>query len=246
MRTHFVATHPLFGRVNNRLPISYQQRSPYYWWWAFLRRNEEYLACCANGGEGRLKGLYADFGDVSNDNFHAWWKGERRGSVLFAEKPLPLNLKELKDSSEWNTDWTGDAVMVVAVPLSLSKRHLQSKFAQLLKVRHGGKRGRKTGSEGYVSTAKYRLHRAVSVETLRIQLAVYDAVIAKRQGLSDKKLWEIGQEMRLVRSAMPAKGDHPHDTENKRKAMASAVSRHFKAAERIIANVVKGEFPNSA
>jgi hypothetical protein len=134
MKTHFVAIYPLFGRGKNKLPISYQQRSPYYWWWAFLRRNEEYLACCANGGKGKLKGLYADFGDVLNDNFHAWWTGDRRGSVLFAEKPLPLNLKELKDSSEWNADWTEDAVMVVAVPLSLSKRHLQSKFAQLLKV----------------------------------------------------------------------------------------------------------------
>ncbi len=228
------------------MPISYQHRSPYYWWWAFLRRNEEYLACCANRGKGKLAGLYADFGDVSNDNFHAWWTGERRGSVLFAEKPLPLNLKELKEPSEWNTDWTGDAVMVVAVPLSLSKRHLQSKFAQLLKARHGGKRGRKAGSEGYMSTAKYRLYRAVSVETLRIQLAVYDAVMTKRRGESDKKLWEIGQEMRLVRSAMPARGDHPHDVENKRKAMASAVSRHFKAAERIIAKVIRGEFPNSS
>lgn len=211
-----------------------------------MRRNEAYLACCANGGKGKLADFYADFGDVSNDNFHAWWTGERRGSMLFGEKPLPLNLKELKDSSEWNSDWTKDAVMVVAVPLSLSKRHLLIKFAQLLKARHGGKRGRKTGSDGYVSTAKYRLHRAVSIETLRIQLAVYDAVMAKRRGESDKTLAEIGADLRLVKKAMPVRGDYPHFAAQKRNVMAATVSRYFKAAERIIANVIKGEFPNSA
>jgi hypothetical protein len=192
-----------------------------------------------------LRNIYDDFGDVTGDNFHAWWTEGQRGARLFGEKPLPLNLKELKEPSEWDAGWTADSVMVVAVPLSLSKRHLQSKFAQLLKVRHEGKPGRKTGSEGYKSTAKYRICRAVSIETLRIQLAVYDAVMAKRRGESDKKLWEIGEDMRLVRSAMPVKGDHPHDLENKRKAMASAVSRYFKAAEKIVANVARGEFPNS-
>lgn len=245
MKVHFLAPHPLFGRVNNRLSLSYQQRSPYYWWWAYLRRNEDYLACCRRGGKGKLAGLYADFGDVLNDNFHAWWMTDKRGARLFGEKPLPLNLKELKEASEWDAGWSADGVMVIAVPLNLSKRHLESKFKQLLKARHGGQRGRKKASEGYVSTAKYRLHRPVSTPTLEIQLAVYDAVMAKRRGESFKTLAEIGADIKLVRTAMPRAGDHPHDAALKRNIMSATVSRHFRAAERMVANVAKGEFPNS-
>jgi len=99
--------------------------------------------------------------------------------------------------------------------------------------------------EGYLSTAQYRLYRPVSTPTLEIQLAVYDAVTAKRRGESFKTLAEIGVDMKLVRTAMPRAGDHPHDAAQKRNIMAATVSRHFRAAQRMIANVVKGEFPNS-
>lgn len=210
-----------------------------------MRRNEEYLACCQRGGRGKLAGLYADFGDVLNDNFHAWWTADKRGARLFGEKALPLNLKELKDSSEWNAEWSSDSVMVIAVPLNLSKRHLDSKFKQLLKARHGGQRGRKKTSEGYVSTAQYRLYRPVSTATLEIQLAVYDAVMAKRRGELDKTLAWIGADMRLTKKAMPHPKDPPAFAAQKRNVMAATVSRHFRAAERMVANVVKGEFPNS-
>jgi hypothetical protein len=41
-KVHFLAPHPLFGRVNNRIADSHQKRSPYFWWWAHLRRSEAY------------------------------------------------------------------------------------------------------------------------------------------------------------------------------------------------------------
>ena len=100
-------------------------------------------------------------------------------------------------------------------------------------------------ADAATSTARYSLHRSVSIETLRIQLEIYDKVMAKRSGELDKTLAKIGEEMRLVKSAMPKAGDHPHDAEYKRNVLASTVSRHFKAAERIVANVTKGQFPNS-
>ena len=245
MKTHFNSKHPLFGRANNRLPIGYQQRSPYYWWWAFLKRNEEYLACCRAGGTGALASLYADFGDVLNDSFKDWWTTDERGAKLFGEKPLPLNVKELKSPAEWDSSWTKDIVMVVAFPLTVSKRHLQTKFAQLLKDRHDGERGKKISADSSLSTAKYSIHRAVSIETLRIQLDVYDKVMAKQRGELDKTLAEIGAEMRLVKNAMPNDKDMPQDAAVRRNIMASTVSRHFKDAQRIIANTSLGKFPKS-
>ena len=65
-------------------------RSPYYWWWAYLRRSEAYLKCCEQGGKGKLAKIYADFGDVREDNFKKWWTSKDQGAKLFGEQPRPL------------------------------------------------------------------------------------------------------------------------------------------------------------
>ncbi len=100
MKRHFSAPTPRFGRINNRLGVGHQQRSPYYWWWQYLRRNADYIACCERGGKGRLSKLYKDFGDVREDNFHKWWTEGDRGVELFAEQPLAVSLSELHPADQ--------------------------------------------------------------------------------------------------------------------------------------------------
>jgi hypothetical protein len=243
MSTVFKAQHPIFTRGVVRLGLPYQQRSPYYWWWEFLRRNEQYRVCCEEGGTGALAGLYADFGDVSKDNFKDWWTNH--GFHLFAEMAKPVKLAELVNPSDWDSSWTKDSVMVVAVPLDIPKRNLQGFFAQLLKMRHGGKRGRKALSDADASTALYPLHRNVSIHTLRIQLAVYDAVLESRA--SDKKttLAQIGENLKLVPKTTTKTFTEVMDDARRRSVLASTVSRHYKDAQRIIANAANGQFPNS-
>lgn len=241
----FKATHPIFGRVNKPLSAAYQQRSPYYWWWEFLRRNEDYVACCTRGGTGALAELYADFGDVLNDTFKTWWRTGDRGLRLFGEKPLPLKLTELADVSEWDAAWTKERVMVVAVPLDISKRDTLKVFNALLKKRNLGKRGRKALSDSSSSTALYPLHRNVSIHTLRIQLAVYDAVIANRKAAKKLTLAQIGTKLGVSPKAKPNSTDDAREAEHKRNVMAATVSRYFRDAERIVANTAKGQFPNS-
>ena len=240
----FKAQHPVFGRGSKPLGLAYQQRSPYYWWWEFLRRNEQYSACCAAGGVGELAQLYADFGDVSNDTFKDWWS--KHGFYLFAEKTKPQFLKELKSPAEWKADWTQDTVMVVAVPLDLPKRYLQGFFARLLKTRHAGKRGRKALSDKDASTARYPLHRNVSIHTLRIQLAVYDAVVEARAGDKKITLAQIGERLKLVPKTNKRTEGEVMDAARRRAVLAASVSRHFKDAQRIVANTAKGQFPNSS
>jgi hypothetical protein len=243
MRIVFKAIHPIFGGGTKPLGVSYQQRSPYYWWWEFLRRNEDYVACCAAGGTGELAGLFTDFGVVSNDNFKEWWS--EHGFRLFAEKAKPVKLAELASPNDWDTSWTQDSVMVVAVPLDIPKRNLQGFFARLLKDRHSGKRGRKALSDADASTARYPLYRNVSIHTLRIQLAVYDAVMEART--SDKKitLAQIGEWLKLVPKPNKQTEGEVMDAARRRSVLAATVSRHFKDAQRIIANTALGQFPNS-
>ena len=240
----FKAIHPILGRGAKALGLGYQQRSPYYWWWEFLRRNEQYAACCERGGEGAFERVYQHFGVVSHDTFKQWWT--RKGFHLFAEKPLPVKMAELNTPADWLPEWSKEAVMVVAVPLDIPKRELQGLFAKMLKARHGGRRGRKALSDSDASTALYPLHRNVSIHTLRIQLAVYDAVMAGKRGEHKKKLAEIGAELKLVKTAMPNRKDSAEQAAYKRNVMAATVSRHFRDAQRIVANTFKGQFPNSA
>jgi len=243
MRIVFKAQHPTFGRPNKPLGVSYQQRSPYYWWWEFLRRNADYKACCAAGGTGARAGLFADFGDVSNVTFKDWWTA--RGFRLFSEKPKPVKLAELADPSEWEPSWTRDNVMVLAVPLDIPKRDLQKYFADLLKKRHGGKRGRKALSDSDASTARYPLHRNVSIHTLRIQLAVYDAVMEAKASEKKITLAQIGEKLKLVPKSNKRTEGEVMDAARRRAVLAATVSRHFKDAQCIIANTANGRFPCS-
>jgi hypothetical protein len=248
MKRHFSAPTPRFGRTNSRLTLGYQQRSPYYWWWAFLRRNTDYLACCTAGGKGALAGLHEDFGDVLNDNFHSWWTTQERGVRLFAEQPLTVKFGELEMAAEWQPHWDKQDVMVIAVPLTVSKRTLKGAFARLLEQRHTGhKSGRPAlAAMKEVSTAKYKMERNYTIRSLQTTLAVYDLWLLNQQrsGKDKLTLWEIGRESKINSTAIKdAVSDSTHDRLVGRNVLGATVSRYVKQAKAIIANTAQGKFP---
>jgi hypothetical protein len=248
MKNYFLAIHPLLGTKNKRAPLHLQQRSPYYWWWAYLRRNEDYLACCEAGGEGELAKLYEDFGDVRDDDFAAWWGGStQRGRYLFAERTSTNIMVEIKDAAEWeNLKDTGNFVLL-AFKMDVGRRKLQGALAKFLEDRHDGKRGRRAMGKGN-SFARYPLHRNFSQHNLRVMLETYDAWYANQQLPKSEQLylWQIGESIKLVPTAMTRKSDTQAERTNKRNVMTMAVSRYVRQAKRIIANSAKGEFPNSS
>ena len=64
---------------------------------------------------------------------------------------------------------------------------------------------------------------------------------------SDKKitLAQIGERLKLVSKSNKRTEGEVMDAARRRSVLATTVSRHFKDAQRIIANTAKGEFPNS-
>lgn len=248
MRRHFLAPTPRFGRVNNRLSIGHQQRSPYYWWWQCLRRNADYIACCDKGGKGKLAKLYKDFGDVREDNFHKWWTEGERGVALFAEQPLSLRLTELESPTNWSAEWTSEQVMVVAVPLNMAKRRLKGAFNRLLDSRHTGNRsGRPAMSKlKDISTARYALERNYTINNLMTMLDVYDEWLANSQLPKTEQvaLWEIGAKLKINKSAIKdAQSAAKEDRHMGRNTLAATVSRYVKQAKSLIANTAEGKFP---
>ena len=246
-KVHFLAPHPLFGRVNSRLADTYQKRSPDYWWWAYLLRSEAYLECCRKGGEGRLAGLYADFGDVRAADFHKWWTHEQRGPRLFAEQRLEAKFGELTSKDQWVDSWTAEDVMIVAIPLRVSNRRLKGEFAKLLDSRLQRSRGRPALAE-VTQTARYPLARNYTIQNLERTLEAYDLWLAN-QALpkSERKtLWEIGVEMRFNREASrQALSKTAAERLLGRNMLGAHVKRYVSQAQEIIKNVESGVFPVS-
>jgi len=247
MPRHFLAPTPRFGRVNNRLPIGHQQRSPYYWWWQYLRRNAEYIECCEQGGFGELAALFEDFGDVREDNFHKWWTSGK-GFWLFSEQPLSVNFAELEAPQDWQPHWDKSEVMVLAIPLTMSKRRLKGAFAKLLDSRHtGNKSGRPSLAKlKDVSTAHYKLENNYTISGLMTTLAVYDMWVENQSKPKAERmtLWEIGKALNINKPAIKdAESKSSADRLVGRNVLAATVSRYLKQAKALIANTAKGKFP---
>ena len=247
MPIFFLAPYPLFGTKNNRKPISYQHRSPYYWWWAYLRRNKAYLDCCDNEGSGKLAKLYLDFGDVRTDDFKSWWSDDRRGVKLFGEGRLTAKFGELATPADWQSNWSPSKLMVLAVPLDISKKELKKEFSNLLDFRHTGKQGRKALSETE-STSKYPLARNYTISNLQIALAVYDTWLENEAKPKDEQLkqWELGVKLRLNKdAAKDSTSELSQDRAVGRNVLGATVKRYLTQAQKIIKNTEKGVFPVS-
>ena len=244
-KIHFLAPYPKFGRVGNRLPVVHQQRSPYYWWWAFLRRNEQYIKCCQQGGKGKLSSLYKDFGDVREDDFHAWWTKEQRGSTLFGERALDLKFAELTSPDQWLPSWTGEQVMIVAVPLRESNRSLKGRFSKLLDARLQRTRGR-PAMASVTSTAKYPLARNYDTRHLEFALMAYGlwTIEQIKPSVERKTLWEIGVEMKFNREkCSEAVSKNKGERLLARNYLGAVVKRYVTQAQQIIKNTELGKFP---
>jgi len=213
-----------------------------------LRRNADYQACCAQGGKGELEQLYRDFGDVRGTDFHSWWTQGDRGVYLFAEEPLSVKFGELESVADWQPRWDKSAVLIVAVPLSMSKRTLKGAFSKLLDARHSGnKSGRPTMTKlKAISTARYKLAHNYTISALSTTLAVYDLWV---ENLTRKKaekltLWEIGKSLNINKSAIrDAEGKLSADRLVGRNVLGATVSRYVVQAKAIISNTAQGQFP---
>ncbi len=244
MRIRFLAKYPKLGTRKNPAPVSALERSPYYWWYEYLRRNNDYLQCCKAGGDGPLSELYADFGDVRED-FRVWWGGKRaRGAHLFGEQPMPNRMVVLRSRSDWRDEWAKGSMVTVAFNTNAGTRKLQKYLATLLREQFGRKRGRRA-MRTVESSARYPLFANFSVAELKKIVAVYDLAAAnsKTTGLRALRTWQIGEQLRLVRTAMPSARDTRAEILDKRRSMSASVCKYKRLAAILIENVGYGEFP---
>lgn len=224
------------------------QHSIYYFWWEFLRRHEGYKDCCARGGAGRYKKLYADFGDVhayKTKDFWSWWteklgNGWKRGEFLFAE---PAARRMAVQGRVLNTQ--PDDMLVVSIPLEVRTPQLVKKLRRLLeehKVQVAAARNK--------SRALYPVAARVRLSTLHQTLTVWDTWNEHKHGKYKYEQAELagiyvnrvvnGDTVDgLKRDYLPY-GDVQQEV---RRRQVMAFNRYLAAAEDYIDNVGKGHFP---
>jgi len=235
---HFPYQHPTFGSIKRPKPESAWKNSVYYWWWAYLKRNTEYLACCSRGGEGKLAGLYADFGDVRSDDFKAWWSENERGATLFAEPIRDENIK-LLTNGEQATD--NEKMLTLTLPLYLPKGFLIKRFREILDKRHTGKVGIQYAKQ---SKAKYQLKGQPNIPALEQALMVYDAIKeAQAKGIK-KPYWKIAMDLDIIEAKNRIKdNDPPSSVVAKKNVMTALVARYKKRVEATVKTTIEGNFP---
>lgn len=229
-KRHFPYKHPTFGTKTRPKPRSAWQQSVYYWWWAYLRRNESYLATCAAGGIGAMTELYADFGDVRDDDFKAWWS--KRGVHIFAEPAAEDSVRVITDPSALVLD---ESTLTISLPLGLPKRFLEKRIKDLLAEHHKGRRGHQLAKK---SRARYQVQGQPNIPALKQGLAVYDHWKAN----PGMPLWQVGNTLpkfQLEQRIAPGE----RKTADKRNVLAATVSRYLRRVKQSINNAGQGVFP---
>lgn len=223
-------------------------RSPYYWWWAFLRVSKDYWWTCHRRGavgDSRLKAMYRDFGNVYEVTFEEWFM--TRGKRLLSEE---LALPEVRKLSPSNLELSRPLGrhLILEIPLNMTEKSIISQVRKQL-------RNHPDREVERISTAKRKLAKLIGIrqDVIESAYAVWklhhesrdDRIVLKiGQTHGTKSLYQIGKELRLVRSCMPVSTDNQERAAKRINGMKVAVSRMLSRANNLIESAAIGVFPS--
>ncbi|MFM7012801.1 MAG: hypothetical protein ACKO0Z_26325 [Betaproteobacteria bacterium] len=224
------------------------KRSPYFWWWAYLRLSKDYWWVCQRKGvadDPRLREMYRDFGKVYEMTFEQWW--DKRGISLFSEQLALPSVRQL-NANDLQLSRGIDQHLLLEIPLNLTERTIISQVRKLIS-QHPEREVLRT------STAKRKLAKMVGIrqDVIESAYAVWHVHHESRDGRTiekigqahgTKSLYQIGKELRLVRTCMPAPTDGKERASKKVNGMKVAVSRMLTRANSLIENAAVGIFPS--
>jgi hypothetical protein len=223
-------------------------RSPYYWWWTFLRLSKDYWWVCRRRGavgDQRLKGMYRDFGNVYEVTFEEWFL--RRGKNLLSEElALPEVRKLLPTNLELSHPW--ERHLILEIPLNMTEKSIISQVRKQL-------RNHPEREVERISTANRKLAKLIGIrqDVIEAAYAVWKLHHQSRDGRviekigqahGSKSLYQIGKELRLVKSCMPVPADNQERAAKRVNGMKVAVSRMLTRANHLIENAAVGVFPS--
>ena len=223
-------------------------QSPYFWWWTYLRLSKDYWWTCVRKGmtdDPRLRSMYRDFGDVFSMTFEDWWRS--KGHHLIAERLAPPEVRQL-DHINMRLSPGMSSHLLLEIPLNLTEATIIKQVKKLL--RSHPKREVVRLSSAMRPLAKFTGIRKdllqIAHTTCQMHWQTRDPNQSYRIGQvqGSKSLYQIGKELRLVRTCMPAATDNVERAAKRVNGMKVAVSRMLSRANYLAQNSAIGIFPN--
>lgn len=189
--------------------------------------------------------MYRDFGKVYEMTFEQWW--DRRGINLFSEK---VELPKVRALAPDNVQLSKpvDRHLLLEIPINLTERTIISQIRELLRAHPNRQVVRQSTSERklakLVGIRPDVIHSAYEVWRVYDQSRDGRLVDKIGQAHGTKSLYQIGKELRLVKTCMPAATDDKERAAKRVNGMKVAVSRMLSRANNLIANVAIGNFPS--
>jgi hypothetical protein len=203
------------------------------WWWEYLRLSKVYWLLCKTSGaynartrDERLAVIYRKFGNVYDCTFDEWWR--LRGAHIFQEQKEPPKVIEIAHDLSNLTEYR-DQMVLVDIPLALSRVTIQRKISEILK-RH----------ELEVMHEVYCLHRELIAKP--VALNTLNPKLYERDFERRADLFRIGKLLRISLSNSDLVGT-AEEIHHKQNRMRASVGRFLNRADLLIANVEYGRFP---
>lgn len=224
------------------------KKAPHYWWWAYLRISKDYWWACQRKGsvdDHRLRSMYRDFGDVYSMTFDQWWS--KRGIGLFYER---MAMAEVRVLDRHNLEFTRGSRehLLLEIPLHLTEKTIISQVRKHLR-QHPERQVER------ISHADRPLAKLIGIRQDVIEVAYQvwrlhhgSRIPNKHTGVGEtqgsKSLYQIGKELRLVKTCMPTATDNAKQAAMRVNGMKVAVSRMLSRANHLAANAAVGVFPS--
>jgi hypothetical protein len=236
-------------RYNNPdLLLNEALRSPFYWWWAYLRLSKDYWWLCQRDGQvadTRLREMYWDFGRVYEMTFADWWQSN--GIHVFKEQVALPAVREI-DVRTKNFSKPISNYLMLELPLHMTERTLIKQVRQKLRD-HPNREVRRISSASrplakFVGIRQDVIESAYAVWQVHYKSRDHRQVDKIGQAHGTKSLYQIGKELRLVKTCMPSVTDNKERAAKRVNGMKVAVSRMLTRANNLIDNACIGVFPS--
>ena len=189
--------------------------------------------------------MYRDFGNVYEVTFEEWFmvRGKR---LLSEELALPIVRKLSPTNLELSRPLGRH--LILEIPLNMTEKSIISQVRKQL-------RNHPEREVERISTAKRKLAKLIGIrqDVIESAYAVWKLHHESRDGRivlkigqahGTKSLYQIGKELRLVRSCMPVSTDNQEAAAKRVNGMKVAVSRMLTRANHLIENAAIGVFPS--
>jgi hypothetical protein len=237
-----------FKYVRTDVLLDDAKQSPYFWWWAYLRLSKDYWWVCQCQGKAddpRLRSTYRDFGDVFTMPFEDWWR--KQGNDLFAERIAPPEVREL-DRINMRLSPGMSSHLLLEIPLNMTEATIVKQVKKILRNHPSREVERRSSAKRPL--AKFTGIRKdllqIAHMTWRMHWESRDPTQTYRIGQiqGSKSLYQIGKELRLVKTCMPQATDNVERAAKRVNGMKVAVSRMLARANYLAENAAIGVFPS--